>query len=415
MIQFILVNLFLISIMVVSKFVFGFTDNVRMELILAIILGLLVIFKFTGNKGILIHGTLLIIIFTIWRSLEVSGGIFSYNLRWLVVPIIFAFLFLTVRSGLFYIIISTIICFTQYYAVSDLDLVDKYGFDAKDYFMDNVFLMTGITFSLALFYYGEIKFRNEINTKNIQLESNKKSLVSTTNELEVITGHLRDSNENLKQYANMTAHDLTQPVRTIKSFAELAKLKFESGKSKEQVLSHLDFVINSADGLNEKIQELLSIANSYDKNTPKLIRVELDAILKTVLSELTILIQESNAKINIGILPSVSGSKVKLENIFQNLISNGIKYCPENQTPELWIDALDKVDHILVSVRDNGIGIDEEFIPKVFQTYLQKDASSQGVGLGLYTCKRHVEFHGGEIWVESTPGNGSTFYFTIPK
>lgn len=415
MIQFILFNQFLIVLMLIAKYCFGFNDNVHIELIFGIVTVLLFLFKLTGNKSILIHGILMIIIFTIWKSLALSGGIFSYNLRWLLVPIVFAFLFLTVQAGLFYILVSCLICLVQYRLVYHLDLVDNFGFYAHDYFLDNIFLFLGVTVSLAVFYYGELKFKNEINAKNIQLESNKNHLLAATNELETTTQQLTESNNNLKQYANMTAHDLTQPVRTIKSFAELAKMKTMSDKSKKEVISHLDFVINSADGLHEKIKELLDIANSFHQSTPKLGSLRLDDVLLKARTNLTTLIEETETKINIGKLPKVIGSKVKLENVFQNLIENAIKYSPNFQKPEVWIDSEEKKDHFLISVRDNGMGMGKNELTKIFHSFQQRDSSVEGVGLGLYICKRHVEFHKGEIWVDSTKGEGSTFYFTLPK
>lgn len=138
-------------------------------------------------------------------------------------------------------------------------------------------------------------------------------------------------------------------------------------------------------------------------------------ILDQVLSDLEVSIKESGAHISYGSLPVIMADPIQFAQVFQNLISNAVKFRSE-EVPDIKISAEEKADNWLFSVQDNGIGIDPKYSERIFEVFkrLHKREDYSGTGIGLSICKKIVERHGGHIWVESEPGKGSTFYFTLP-
>ena len=143
--------------------------------------------------------------------------------------------------------------------------------------------------------------------------------------------------------------------------------------------------------------------------------VDLEAVLSDVREDLQLQIVESDATVTVGELPVVRGDRDQLRQVFQNLVDNGIEYRGDDP-PEIRIDAERDGDDWVCSVSDNGIGIDEENTERIFEVFQRLHSQDQhaGTGIGLALCQRIVERHGGEIWVESEPGEGSTFYLTLP-
>lgn len=137
--------------------------------------------------------------------------------------------------------------------------------------------------------------------------------------------------------------------------------------------------------------------------------------MKRVLANLNMAIEESSAEVTHGFLPTVTGDEIQLGQLFQNFLGNAIKY-RRNEPPRIHVSAERREEEWLFSVHDNGIGIDPQFKERIFVIFqrLHNRAEYPGTGIGLSICKKIVEGHGGRIWVESRPGEGSTFYFTIP-
>jgi light-regulated signal transduction histidine kinase (bacteriophytochrome) len=139
-------------------------------------------------------------------------------------------------------------------------------------------------------------------------------------------------------------------------------------------------------------------------------------LLGTVLTDLHAMIKENNADITVGFLPVIKASTVEIHELFSNLIANAIKYRKPNNAPKVEIKAVESNGNWLFSVTDNGIGIDPEYKERIFVIFqrLHNQDMYSGTGIGLATCRKIVELNGGKIWVESQPGQGSTFYFTYP-
>ncbi|MGW8122969.1 PAS domain-containing protein [Roseivirga echinicomitans] len=226
---------------------------------------------------------------------------------------------------------------------------------------------------------------------------------------------LKQKNKELNQFAYIASHDLQEPLRTVTNFVDLLNTKHKGTLDSDSNL-YLNYITNSVARMQDLLHALLeytSIGN-YDK-APR--SVNCDAILEQVRNDLSTQIGEKSAKLTVHPLPQVIGHEHELRSLFQNLISNAIKFCKPDSIPQIDI-SVNKVEHQWVfCVKDNGIGIEEEYREKIFVIFkrLHNQDEYQGTGIGLARCLKIVELHGGEIWVESKPNEGSAFYFSIPN
>jgi light-regulated signal transduction histidine kinase (bacteriophytochrome) len=222
---------------------------------------------------------------------------------------------------------------------------------------------------------------------------------------------LTSSNKEIEQFAYIASHDLQEPLRTISNYTGL----FQKGKLGEEADKHLEFIAGATRRMQSLIRDLLDYSRiEADKNKTA---VDCTSLIADITSDMTVLITESKAVISAKQLPVVNGYLSGLKSLFQNLITNAIKFREEGTCPVVTITAQAKDKEWLFAVKDNGIGIDKQYYKKlfiIFQRLHNKDQYS-GTGIGLAQCKKIVDLHGGKIWVESEPGSGSTFYFTIPK
>jgi signal transduction histidine kinase len=223
---------------------------------------------------------------------------------------------------------------------------------------------------------------------------------------------LKRSNEELEQFAHACSHDLKEPLRTVSSHLSLLE-KSLGDKLEAEPREFLNFARGAARRMSLLIDDLLAYSR-LDFQATGFHRVECDTILAETLSNLKAKIDEKAAVVTVEKLPSVLGDPVRLGQLFQNLIENALKYC--RGIPRIEVRAEKKSDHWLFSVRDNGIGIEEKYQKRVFQLFRRLHSIEEypGTGLGLATCRKIVQRHGGEIWVESEKDRGSTFYFTLP-
>ncbi|MCB0584122.1 MAG: PAS domain-containing protein [Phaeodactylibacter sp.] len=225
-----------------------------------------------------------------------------------------------------------------------------------------------------------------------------------------------DSNLQLENFAHTVSHDLREPVRTISSFSRLLQKKYH-GRLDEDANTYLDFIASSAANMNTLIEDLLEYSRFNSSKHP-VEDIPVEQLLHAVTNALSGLITERRASVNICTpLPTIRGNWTKINQLFQNLISNAIKFVEKEKKPVIDIIAQEGLDNWKFAIRDNGIGIKEEYQEQIFLLFrrLHSRRFYPGSGIGLSLCKRVVEQHGGRIWVSSHPGQGSTFYFTIPK
>jgi len=228
------------------------------------------------------------------------------------------------------------------------------------------------------------------------------------------TEELQRSNRDLEQFAYVASHDLQEPLRTITSFCELLNNKL-SGTLDSDGQKYLDFIVEGTARMQQLVRGLLSWAK-IDTKEKVLVPVSTTAPLFQALTALEIAIADSQAKITYDEMPTVLGDETQLSLLFQNLIANAIKF-RSNDSPKIHISTAEVGDFWQFTVNDNGIGIQMEYAERIFVIFqrLHSRSKYQGTGIGLAICKRIVERHGGTIEAKSTPGEGSSFIFTLLK
>lgn len=258
----------------------------------------------------------------------------------------------------------------------------------------------------------------DITTKLLieeELLKNYALLKNLNENLERRTEELIRLNSELEQFAYIASHDLQEPLRMITGFLNLLELKYKE-QLDDKAKQYIHFATDGALRMRRIILDLLEYSMA-GKKTHETESVNINELLYDAVQLNRKVIEEKNALIEWNDLSTINGNKSSLQQVFQNLISNALKYQKNNVSPVITIKTEETDTHWKFSFSDNGIGIDPRFFDKifvVFQRLHNKDEYS-GTGLGLAICKKIVENHGGKIWVESTLEKGSTFYFTIIK
>ena len=223
---------------------------------------------------------------------------------------------------------------------------------------------------------------------------------------------LKRSNEELQQFAYIASHDLQEPLRMITSYLQLIERRYK-GKLDKNADEFIAFATDGAMRLQEMIIGLLAYSRVQTKGR-SFEKVSASEVLGNAISNLKIVINESSALVTADQLPVVKADAIQLLEIFQNLISNSIKFRGK-EPPIIHVSAERKKEEWLFSVKDNGVGIAPEYKDRIFNIFQRLHSRDYpGVGIGLSLCRRIVERHGGRIWFESEVGKGTTFYFTIP-
>ena len=221
------------------------------------------------------------------------------------------------------------------------------------------------------------------------------------------------SNKELEQFAYVASHDLQEPLRMVASYTTLLAKRYK-GKLDKDADEFIGFAVDGAKRMQGLIQDLLAYSRVGTKGkdfTP----TDCESVLSTTLQSLAVAISEIGAQISRDPLPTVRGDPSQLGQLFQNLIGNAIKYRNGN-APQVHVSCARRAKEWLFSVKDNGIGIEPQYAERVFVIFqrLHTRDEYEGTGIGLAVCKKIVERHGGKIWLDSEPGQGSTFYFTLP-
>jgi len=226
---------------------------------------------------------------------------------------------------------------------------------------------------------------------------------------------LESSNQELEQFAYIASHDLREPLRMITNYLQLLQNRYQS-KLDSEADEFIEYAVSGAQRMNVLINDLLQYSRVGTKAS-NLEKIDGDLILRAALNNLSLAIQENKAKISAMELPVLVVDKTQFIQLFQNLIANAIKYRSTERKPAIEINVKDKITEWHFSVSDNGIGIEKEYLERIFGIFqrLHTIDKYQGTGIGLAVCKKIVEKHHGEIWAESKIGESTTFYFTLPK
>ena len=224
------------------------------------------------------------------------------------------------------------------------------------------------------------------------------------------------ANDDLNQFAYSVSHDLQEPLRNMALYSQMLKRRY-AGRLDPDADDSLSYVVEGALRMSDLLKDLLAyMGTSADQSGSVVEPRPADAVLQKVLISLQDSIQRAEAAITIGNLPAVAMEEIHLHQLFQNLISNALKYRGPNR-PEVRISAEEAGANWVFSIKDNGIGIDPQYSKLVFGVFkrLHDRQTYPGTGIGLAICQRIVERYGGRIWVESELGQGSNFRFTVPR
>ncbi len=234
-------------------------------------------------------------------------------------------------------------------------------------------------------------------------------------QLAISNQRLARANQELEQFAHSAAHDLQAPLRKIHVFSELLQAKIQ-GKLDDEAMRYLAFCTEGAKQMDQLIRGLLVYAGATKSAETPQHAVSLDNALSKALANLELTIADSGAVVESERLPAMFVDEIRMQQLFQNLIGNAIKYRRPDVTPRVKISATCAEGSWVFSIADNGIGISEDYWQTVFELFQRLDPGTYpGTGLGLAICKRIVDQFGGSIWVESEVGKGSTFRFSIPE
>lgn len=274
-----------------------------------------------------------------------------------------------------------------------------------------LFALVSIASSILIYLMLKLKKQRE------QLDQVNEELLGQTKVIEEQNLHLEERNASLSNFAAIAAHDLKAPLRTISSFSRLLYKRYED-KIDEGDKGLFDFIINDSMALKDMIEGLLSYS-SVSKVNLEMGAVDIGEVIQSVQNSLSHSIQESGASFYVqDNAPQVVGEQTLLKQLFLNLFNNALKFRKEEEAPLIQVEFKDNgADEVLISVADNGIGVDEKDHEEIFGIFkkLHSRAEYEGCGIGLSTCKKIVESHGGKITISSALGQGTTFNVSLKR
>ncbi len=259
------------------------------------------------------------------------------------------------------------------------------------YFALLIILTNGFLVSRLLFHYHE-KHELEMHLKNKKLQL---------------------QNRELEQFAYITSHDLQEPLQTLNTISEMMKKEY-TGTLDPKAETYLKFIGQSSQRMRELVRGLLDYARIGKTGEKALL--DLNVLVKEVLEDMAARIEEKKAVFEIQHLPTLNVYSTELRQLFQNLISNALKFSRADTLPIIRISVDKNPQHWLFAIEDNGIGMEQDDLDKIFTIFkrLHNRNEYEGIGIGLSHAKKIIALHGGELWVTSQLGQGSIFYFTIP-
>jgi light-regulated signal transduction histidine kinase (bacteriophytochrome) len=253
----------------------------------------------------------------------------------------------------------------------------------------------------------------QIKKLNENLMAQVEQVEVANRELNRALTELTRSNQELQEFAYVASHDLQEPLRMVTSYLQLLERRYQ-GQLDADADEFIHFAVDGAQRMYELIRGLLAYSRVGTHGGP-FVPVDCEEIVGQVLDNLQIVIGENQATVTYDPLPTVRADPTQMAQLFQNLIGNALKFRGQ-RPPEIHVGAEWQGDEWLFRVCDNGIGIEIQYAERIFVIFQRLHTREEypGTGIGLALCKRIVERHGGRIWVESEPGQGSCFFFTLP-
>ena len=403
------------------------------NLILPVIFFGLILYSLKKFGSLIISSNFLVFIcfITLAPSVQETGGVLSDNLLWLIVSPLIALLFSNKKSGFFWL--CCLLLFSTYLylfgTTENQGQLFNQQVDITYYYISYSFLFLFIFGIVIIFEIGQSLIIKMLNEKKILLEQQKLEILQKNEELEIAQEQLQIKNAELEatqakliytngeleNFAYAAAHDLKEPLRMIGMYTGLSKKRMVTIQDKPTI-EYMSYVTEGIDRMQRLLDDLLQYSRTGKKQEDNK-EIDLNTVLFIVVSNLLATMKDTQATIVINELPTIEGSMTEMIQLFQNLIANSIKFRKADVVPEIKITASDEGDNYLISLDDNGIGIKKEFHERVFAIFerLHSRSEFEGSGIGLATCKKIVAGAGGKIWLDSTEGKGTTFFFTFPK
>jgi signal transduction histidine kinase len=376
---------------------------------------MLLIFKRYGN--FILAGNLVAISWFLFLAptINATGGVHSDDMVWLMLGPLMVLLFSNRNLGFFWLIVLHLFYIgTLFYGKSHPEM-NRIPYSDNYYVINYIVLSSFIFLLLKIIEASRIITIKKLNEKNALLEAQKQAILEQTVVLKAIEQRLMKSNEDLENFAYTSSHDLKEPLRMVRMYTEFLRRSLGNQLNPNQV-EFMSFVTDGVIRMQNLLDDLLKYSR-LGKNTEDIKNIDLNERLLVVKNNLTVLIQETNAEILSDSLPNINASMTEMSQLFQNIIANAIKFRKSNETPKISVKATENKNEYTISIEDNGIGIKKEYQEQVFTLFqrLHSHAAYEGSGIGLATCKKIIDNMGGRMWLTSTEGVGTTFYFVIPK
>jgi signal transduction histidine kinase len=337
-------------------------------------------------------------------------GSFGPGLLYLLGVTIFTILILRQKFAFWSVGINLLICvafgFAVHYKIVDHTLVPFYSVGSWIAISSNVILLSSVMAVLLP------KLFNGLQSTIDSQKRLEDQLLKEQKALMVSLDKVKYKNNELEQFAYIASHDLQEPLRSLSGLITLLKRNLAADASNVEIMNHIQV---SSDRMRQLVTGLLEYARiGMEKNMAV---TDCNKIVAEVIEDLQALISESKTVITVGKLPVMSVYPTEMKQLFQNLLTNAIKFRKPGVTPVIEIGATVSKEGAVFFVKDNGIGIEAQFMEKIFVIFqrLHTRSEYEGTGIGLAFCRKIVELHNGKIWPESKEGEGTTFYFIIPE
>ena len=378
-------------------------------------------FKKSGN--LIFYGNLATAIYAFYMTPlpYFTGGIYSDDIIWLLVAPMMAFTLTNLRSGFFWTAYVLIVQGIYFYLEAGIDvpIAERIEHWTPEYYYLSIAFFFFITLmTIAASKFGVMQIIEQLIEQKALLNKKTRELEKKTEQLRMVEKTLRSSNEELEQFAYVVSHDLKAPLRSINSFSNLLQKNLgRKYELDEASLEYLDFIKMGTVNMNQLIEDIMTYSRASSVKDEKDTSVKMEELKILIEHNLRQSIDDTNAELVWQNIPeTIDMAKVQMLQLLQNLISNAIKYRKDNIPPLVIISVKDEPTFWKFSIQDNGTGISEENLKKVFDLFIKLPGTNQeGSGIGLATCKKIVSNCGGEIWLDSKLNVGSTFHFSIPK
>lgn len=256
------------------------------------------------------------------------------------------------------------------------------------------------------------RYKAKLSTAELKIQILEGMIENYTREMYLQNLELEQKNKQLEQFTYISSHDLQEPLRSVATLASMLNDKYAHGLD-DMAKKGFGFIIQATERMSQLIKGLLDYSRLGQH--PAAVPTDTGQLVQHVQDDLVVAIQTAQATFEIGELPTIRAYEMELRLLFQNLVNNAVKFARPGVAPHIRISAQREATHWKFAVADNGIGIEPQYADKIFIIFqrLHGRQEYEGIGIGLAHCKRIAELHHGHIWFESTPGRGTTFFFTI--